>query len=136
MHTINDQLLSALHIAPTGVPIYVQLREQMLGAMGAGFLKPGDQMPTMRQVSVALRVDLNTVRHAYDDLEKLGAVRLERGRGTFVAEPPEPAHPDDQAKAADRLARQTLAQAKAAGVTTDLLLQRIAALAAQKEDLR
>jgi len=136
MHTINDALLDALHIEPTGVPIYVQLREQLLGAMGAGLLRPGDQIPTMRQVAVALRVDLNTVRHAYDDLEKLGAVRLERGRGTFVAQPPAPAHPDAQAEAADRLARQTLAKAKAAGVTTDLLLQRIAALAAQKEDLR
>jgi GntR family transcriptional regulator len=135
MHT-QQQLLAALHIGTTGVPIYVQLREQMLGAMGAGFLKPGDQMPTMRQVAVALRVDLNTVRHAYDDLEKMGAVRLERGRGTFVAEPPEPAHPDAQAQAADKLARQTLAQAKAAGVTPDLLLERIAALAAKKEDLR
>src|SRR5438270_759728 len=135
MHT-QQQLLSALHIEATGVPIYVQLREQMLGAMGAGFLKPGDQMPTMRQVAVALRVDLNTVRHAYDDLEKLGAVRLERGRGTFVAEPPAPVHPDVQAQAADKLARQALAQAKAAGVTTEILLQRIAALAAEKETSR
>jgi len=134
MHT--DQLLSALHIEATGVPIYVQLREQMLGAMGAGLLRPGDQMPTMRQVAVALRVDLNTVRHAYDDLEKMGAVRLERGRGTFVAEPPEPPHPDDQAKAADKLARQTLATAAAAGISPQLLLDRIAALAANKEDLR
>ncbi|MDB5475946.1 MAG: GntR family transcriptional regulator [Phenylobacterium sp.] len=135
MHT-QQQILAALHVEATGVPIYVQLREQLLGAMGAGFLTPGDQMPTMRQVAVALKVDLNTVRHAYDDLEKMGAVRLERGRGTFVAEPPEPAHPDAQAVAADKLARQTLAQAKAAGVTTQLLLERIAALAAKKEDLR
>jgi len=135
MHT-PQQLLSALHIETTGVPIYVQLREQMLGAMGAGLLRPGDQMPTMRQVAVALRVDLNTVRHAYDDLEKMGAVRLERGRGTFVAEPPAPPEPDAQARAADRLARQALAQAQAAGVTPELLLERIAALAASKEDVR
>ncbi|MDB5416614.1 MAG: GntR family transcriptional regulator [Phenylobacterium sp.] len=135
MHT-QQQILSALHVEATGVPIYVQLREQLLGAMGAGFLKPGDQMPTMRQVAVALRVDLNTVRHAYDDLEKLGAVTLVRGRGSFVAEPPEPAHPDAQAQAADKLARQTLATAAAAGVSTQLLLDRIAALAAKKEDLR
>src|SRR4051794_6552591 len=135
MHT-QAQTLAILRIEPTGVPIYVQLREQFLRAMGAGLLAPGDQMPTMRQVAVALRVDLNTVRHAYDDLEKMGAVRLERGRGTFVAEPPAPPHPDVQIEAADRLARQTLAQAKAAGVTTKMLLQRIAALAADKEDLR
>lgn len=135
MHT-QQQLLSFLHIEATGVPIYVQLREQVLQAIGAGLLKTGDQMPTMRQVAVDLRVDLNTVRHAYDDLEKRGILRLERGRGTFVAEPPEPAHPDAQAEAAEKLARRTLAQAKASGVAVDLLLDRIAALAATKEDLR
>jgi GntR family transcriptional regulator len=131
MHT-QQRLLDGLHIEPNGVPIYVQLRDQMLAAMGAGALQPGDQMPTMRQVAVALRVDLNTVRHAYDELERLGALRLERGRGSFVAEPPAPAR---RADAADRLARQTLAKAAQAGVSTELLLQRIAALAAQKEDL-
>lgn len=135
MHT-PQQLLGSLHVEPTGVPIYVQLREQVLAAMGAGLLKPGDQMPTMRQVAVALRVDLNTVRHAYDDLEKLGALTLVRGRGSFVAEPPQPAHPDAQAEAADKLARQALAQAKAAGVETQLLLSRIAALAAEMETSR
>jgi GntR family transcriptional regulator len=135
MHTPH-QLLCYLHLEPTGVPIYVQLREQALTAMGAGLLKPGDQMPTMRQVAVALRVDLNTVRHAYDDLEKMGAVTLVRGRGSFVAQPREPAHPDAQAEAADKLARQALAQAKAAGVETKLLLSRIAALAAEKETSR
>ena len=132
MHT-QAHLLSSLHIEATGVPIYVQLREQVLAAMGAGLLKPGDQMPTMRQVAVALRIDLNTVRHAYDDLEKLGALRLERGRGSFVAQPPAPARHAEQAEAADRIARQTIAKARSAGVTLDLLLGRIAALAAEKE---
>lgn len=134
MHTQQQLLLSALHIEPSGVPIYVQLREQVLGAMGAGLLKPGDQMPTMREVAVALCIDLNTVRHAYDELERMGALRLERGRGSFVAEPPEPPPPDAQAAAADRIARQTLAKAKAAGVEPGVLIERIAALAAEKED--
>src|SRR3982751_233676 len=122
MHT-QQQLLSALHIETTGVPIYVQLREQMLGAMGAGLLRPGDQMPTMRQVAVALRIDLNTVRRAYEELERMGAVRLERGRGSFVAEPPEPLHPDIQAEAANQLARQILAQAAARGVDPQTLIE-------------
>jgi DNA-binding transcriptional regulator YhcF (GntR family) len=135
MHT-QQQLLAALHVEATGVPIYVQLREQVLAAMGAGALKPGDQMPTMRQVAVSLRVDLNTVRHAYDELERLGALRLERGRGSFVAEPPAPVAGAAQAEAADRIARQSLAKAKAAGVRPGLLLERIAALTAKKEDLR
>jgi len=131
MHT-QQQLLEVLHIEPTGVPIYVQLREQVLAAMGAGRLKPGDQMPTMRQVAVALRVDLNTVRHAYDELERVGALRLERGRGSFVVEPPGPSR---HVEAADKLARQTLAKAAQAGISTELLLERIAAMAANKEDI-
>jgi GntR family transcriptional regulator len=135
MHT-QEQLLSTLRIEATGVPIYVQLREQFLRIMGAGALRPGDQMPTMRQVAVALRIDLNTVRHAYDDLERAGALTLVRGRGSFVAEPPAAlAGPDHDAEA-ERLARQALATAAAAGVDPLVLAQKITALAAAKEDAR
>lgn len=133
MHT-QEQVLGALQIGDDGVPIYVQLREQFLRAMGAGLLKPGDQMPTMRQVAVALRIDLNTVRRAYDELERLGALSLERGRGSFVAEPPPAREGADHEAAAEKLARQTLATAKAAGVDPQRLAERIAALAATKED--
>lgn len=135
MHT-QQQVLSSLRVEGTGVPIYVQLREQFLQAIGAGVLKPGDQMPTMRQVAVALRIDLNTVRRAYDELERAGAVTLERGRGSFVAQPPKPLPADAQANAADKLARQTLARAAALGVAPSLLIERIAALVAEKEDVR
>jgi GntR family transcriptional regulator len=135
MHT-QEQLLALLRIEDTGVPIYVQLREQFLRIMGAGGLQPGDQMPTMRQVAVALRVDLNTVRHAYDELERAGAVTLVRGRGSFVAEPPAPMQGPDHDAEAERLARQVLATAAAAGVDPRLLAQKITALAAAKEDLR
>src|SRR5947199_8001533 len=114
MHT-QAQILAALRLGDTGVPIYVQLREQFLRAMGAGQLTPGDQMPTMRQVAVALKVDLNTVRHAYDELERLGAVQLVRGRGSFVAEPPPAMNGDAHAAETDNLARRTLAAAAALG---------------------
>ena len=134
MHT-HEQVLSALRLEDNGVPIYVQLREQFLRAMAVGFLKPGQQMPTMRQTAVALRVDLNTVRHAYEELERLGAVVLIRGRGSFVAErPPAPAG-DDQDRI-EELARQTLAAAVALGVRPRAVAERIAALAAQEEEIR
>lgn len=132
MHT-QAQTLALLRLEPTGVPIYVQLREQFLRAMGAGLLAPGDQMPTMRQVAVALKVDLNTVRHAYDDLERLGAVTLVRGRGSFVAEPPPAMGGREHEIETDNLARQTLAAAAALGVDPVALSERIAALAAEKE---
>jgi GntR family transcriptional regulator len=132
MHTL-DRLLDSLRIEGTGVPIYVQLREQFLRAIGAGLLAPGDRMPTMRQVAVAVRVDLNTVRRAYDELGRAGALRLERGRGSFVARPPAPLPPQAQTEAADTLARKALAQAASMGVEPKLLIQRLAALTAKKE---
>ena len=132
MHT-QEQILAALRLGDTGVPIYVQLREQFLRAMGAGLMAPGDQMPTMRQVAVELKVDLNTVRRAYDELERLGAVTLVRGRGSFVAEPPPAMEGPAHVTQTDNLARQTLAAAAALGVDPLALAKRIAALAADKE---
>ena len=83
----------------------------------------------------ALRIDLNTVRHAYDELERAGALTLVRGRGSFVAEPPAAlAGPDHDAEA-ERLARQALAAAAAAGVDPQALAQKIMQLAT-KEDAR
>src|ERR1700739_3126253 len=106
MHT---DLLKALRLESTGVPIYVQLREQILRQLGAGLLAPGDQMPTMREVAVALKVDLNTVRQAYDELERIGATPLFRGRGSFVANPPPAMGARAQQAQADGLAKQVLA---------------------------
>jgi GntR family transcriptional regulator len=135
MHT-QAQILAGLRIGNTGAPIYVQLREQILRAMGAGLLSPGDQMPTMRQVAVALKVDLNTVRHAYDDLERRGALTLVRGRGSFVAEPPPAMEGHEHEAEIENLARQTLAAAAALGVDPQALAKRIAALAADWEKTR
>lgn len=133
MHTHQQTVLASLRLGEGGVPIYVQLREQLLGAIGAGVLAPGDQMPTMRQVAVALKVDLNTVRHAYDELERAGAIRLERGRGSFVADAPPVVDADARAVQIENLARQSLAMAQAQGVRPRDLAERILALAETKE---
>jgi GntR family transcriptional regulator len=130
MHT---DLLRSLHLEASGVPIYVQLREQILRSLGAGVLDRGDQMPTMREVAVALKIDLNTVRHTYDELERMGAITLVRGRGSFVAEPPPAMGARAQAVQLDNLAKQALAMAAAAGIDPAALADRIKALAKQKE---
>jgi len=135
MHT-HAHTLAALRIEASGVPIYVQLREQFLRLIGARTLGPGAQMPTMRQVAVALRIDLNTVRHAYEELERLGAVTLVRGRGSFVADAPPETDGRERLDALDTLARQSLASAAALRVDPLALSHRIAALAAEKEDVR
>jgi GntR family transcriptional regulator len=126
MHT---DLLTSLRLDSSGVPIYVQLRDQILRGLGAGILSSGERMPTMREVAVALRIDLNTVRHAYDELERMGAITLVRGRGSFVAELPRPLGARAQAQQVDSLAKQTLAIAATSGVDPIALAERIIALA-------
>jgi GntR family transcriptional regulator len=121
-------MLESLRIENSGVPIYVQIRDQMQRAIGAGLLRPGDQMPTMRQVSVALRVDLNTVKHAYDELEKMGAINIVQARGCFVAERLPPPQPEQQAARVDELANRTIATAQTSGVDPTELADRILAI--------
>jgi DNA-binding transcriptional regulator YhcF (GntR family) len=104
------------HIESNGVPIYVQIRDQVLRAIGSGILRPGEQLPTMRQLAVDLRVDLNTVRHAYDELEGTGAIVIVRAKGTYVAEKPPPVDVARHARRVQALAHQAIALATSAGV--------------------
>ena len=107
------------------LPIYRQIMRQMTEAIAGGRLKPGDRLPSHRELSEQLVIAPLTVKKAYDELEALGYIDTQRGRGTFVsAKLPEP----DLAGRADRLqqtARRLLAQAYLAGLsladTIDLL---------------
>lgn len=127
-------MLPTLRIEPSGVPIYVQIRDQMLQAIGAQHLKAGEQLPTMRQVAVALKVDLNTVRHAYEELEASGAIVILRARGTFVAEQPPPLDPQREARRTASLAAQTIASARAAGIDPQALARQILKLSDSQGD--
>src|SRR3977135_1204764 len=109
-------MVPTLYLQDSGVPVYVQIRDQMLQAIGTGALGPGQRMPTMLQVAVALKVDLNTVRHAYSDLEQTGAIVILRARGTYVAARPPPVDVTRQAKRVESLAQQAIAISNAAGV--------------------
>jgi GntR family transcriptional regulator len=120
-------MLEGLSVQNNGIPIYVQLREQILALIGRGALKPGAQVPTMRQVAVALKIDLNTVQRAYAELERDGILTLVQGRGTFVAEAP-PVR--DHKPAAEALAAKVAAQARASGVAPDDLIRALKALKA------
>jgi len=70
------------------VPIYDQIKEQIKGLIHAGQIKTGDQLPTIRELSVELSVNFNTVALAYRDLANEGVIVTERGKGTFVASTP------------------------------------------------
>ncbi|HSQ16094.1 MAG TPA: GntR family transcriptional regulator [Anaerolineales bacterium] len=70
------------------VPIYDQIKEQIKGLIHARLLRTGDQLPTIRELSVELAVNFNTVALSYRDLANEGIIITERGRGTFVAGTP------------------------------------------------
>ncbi len=71
--------------ASSGVPFYRQIIDQVLLAVADGRLKPGTQLPTVRQLAVDLAVNLNTVGKAYREMEIRGIVQTQQGTGTFVA---------------------------------------------------
>jgi GntR family transcriptional regulator len=69
----------------SGVPVYRQLIDQVLGAIAATSLGPGDRLPTVRQVAVDLAINPNTVVRAYKELEIRGVLTTQQGTGTFIS---------------------------------------------------
>jgi GntR family transcriptional regulator len=69
-----------------GVPIYLQLVEQVKHAVETGALRAGDQLPSIRPLAEELVINVNTVAKAYRELEREGVVELRQGAGAFVAE--------------------------------------------------
>ena len=120
-------MLESLSVQDTGVPIYLQLRDQILALIGRGVLKPGTQVPTMRQVAVALRIDLNTVQRAYAELERDGVLSKLRGVGTFVTEAPPP--PRNSRKQIQDFAFRVAGEARGAGIALDDLAEALTRLA-------
>ena len=70
--------------AASGVPTYLQLVQQVEHALRLGYLKPGDQLPKVRDVVASLAINPNTVLKAYRDLEGKGLAAGRPGQGTFV----------------------------------------------------
>jgi GntR family transcriptional regulator len=71
----------------SGVPMYMQIEQQLADAVLAGRMRPGDRLPTERELAERLCVSRMTVRQALASLERRGLVDRGVGRGTFVAEP-------------------------------------------------
>lgn len=72
----------------SGVPIYVQIVDQTQQFVNSGILKPGDQLPTVRQLASELRVNFNTVARAYRMLDEAGLISTQQGRGTYILDQP------------------------------------------------
>ena len=65
-------------------PIHAQLNRMLRAAIASGRLAAGDQLPTVRQLAVDLRINANTVARVYGELERDGVLETRRGVGTFI----------------------------------------------------
>jgi GntR family transcriptional regulator len=104
--------------ARSGVPTYLQLVQQVRQAIRLGLLRPGDQLPTVKEVVTSLTINPNTVLRAYRELDLEGLTEGRRGVGTFVAEAAAPL-PQDDVKALRTALRKWVAAARAAGLDDD-----------------
>jgi GntR family transcriptional regulator len=115
-------------------PIYAQLERALRAAIASGRLRPGDQLPTVRQLAVDLQVNANTVARVYTELERAGVIETRRGVGSFVTATPAQAHPPREHERRQRaFVTRVLADADRSGFTVQQL---IAALEAHRGEQR
>jgi GntR family transcriptional regulator len=118
-------------------PIYAQLERGLRAAIATGRLRPGHQLPTVRQLAVELRVNANTVARVYAELERAGVLETRRGVGSFISATPAQAHPPREHERRLRaFVTRILAEADAAGLSIDDVVGEVEARRQKAEDRR
>jgi len=99
----------------SGVPVYRQIIDQVMGAIALGTLSSGDQLPTVRQLAVDLAVNPNTVVRAYRELEIRGVLETQQGTGTFISRQKSKAGEEERRRQLAQMTGEFLARAGEAG---------------------
>lgn len=102
--------------AGSELPIYRQLMRQIVDAIVGGRLRPGDKLTSQRELAQQLVIAPLTVKKAYDELEREGLIRTERGRGTFIAKAASQLDPGQQRERLRDPVRRLLSRARIGGV--------------------
>ena len=102
-----------------GVPIYLQLMEQVKHAIETGALRPGDQLPGMRPLAEELVINPNTVAKAYRELEHEGVIELRHGAGAFVSGNAGTKKLTDKVRAGQAIVAAAVEKLRARGVTDE-----------------
>jgi len=109
-----------IHIAPDdGVPIYLQIVNQVKYLVASGRLEPGEEMPPIRVLADRLIVNPNTVARAYRELETAGIVEKRRTAGTFVSTNGSPLARSEQVKILTQRVDTLLAEARQLDFSVD-----------------
>ena len=112
-----------LHISPhEGVPIYLQIVNQVKYLVASGRLAPGEELPPIRTLAQQLLINPNTVARAYRELETAGVVTKRRTAGTYVSESASPLARRQRLKIITERVDALLAEARQMNIDTDALL--------------
>jgi len=109
----------------SGVPVYRQIMDQVVGGIAAGALSEGDQLPTVRQLAVDLSVNPNTVIRAYRELEIRGVLDTQQGTGTFITHQKPQRDTAERQRRLNQLVGEFMARAGTAGFTVEELLEEL-----------
>jgi GntR family transcriptional regulator len=103
----------------SGVPLYLQLMEQVKHSIETGALRPGEQLPGIRPLAEELVINPNTVAKAYRELEHEGVIELRHGAGAFVSPSAGARKVTDKFRAGQAIVATAVERLHARGVTDD-----------------
>ncbi len=128
-----------LRIDPSSaVPVYAQVVEQVRTLIALRALRPGDRLPSVRELAAQVRINRNTAAKAYRLLEAAGVLETRAGQGTFVADGVPPWSRDERLRRLEHSINRALVEAYHLGIPFDEVLRITERLAAelQREPIR
>ena len=124
-NTAQDRIFAFRLDPHSGVPVYRQIIDQVLGGIAAGTLPAGHQLPTVRQVAVDLSINPNTVVRAYRELEIRGVLETQQGTGTFISQQKVKHDEVERQRQLAQLVAEFVSRAGAAGFTIEELQEHL-----------
>jgi GntR family transcriptional regulator len=107
----------------SGVPLYRQIANEVKAAFLRGFLRPGERLPSVRELAASHGLNPTTVVKAYDQLDRERLIVRRQGQGAFVAGGTEPLSPDERDERVERLADELALEGRRLGLSEAELVE-------------